>query len=230
MLIIQHLFTGNVHCQHCCVDTSQINISLTLGLGVEVDDLMVALLLYADDLAILAESEQDLQDMLNVLHEWTQEFDMSVNIDKTKVVHFRKGPCIPCTEAVYTLGDVMVQMVDRYRYLGLVLTQFMDLNLTVRYVAQVAQRALGVLAAKSKSQGGLPFRVFTKLCDSLVQPILNYGAAIWGHKSFSAIQAVQNRALRYYLGVGRRTPNVAVQGDMGWPCNEQKRWICVSRQ
>ncbi len=39
------------------------------GLGVEVDGLMVALMLYADDLAILAESEQDLQDMLNVLHE-----------------------------------------------------------------------------------------------------------------------------------------------------------------
>ncbi len=45
------------------------------GLVVQVDDL----LLYADDLAILAESEQDLQEMQNVLHEWTQEFDMSVN-------------------------------------------------------------------------------------------------------------------------------------------------------
>ncbi len=65
---------------------------------------VVVLLLYADDLAIISESEQDLQDMLNVLHEWTQEFNMSVNIDKTKVVHFRRGPSIPCTEAVFTLG------------------------------------------------------------------------------------------------------------------------------
>ncbi len=185
------------------------------GLGVEVDGLVVALLLYADDLAILAESEQDLQDMLNVLHEWTQEFDMSVNIDKTKVVHFRRGPSIWCTESVFTLGDDVVQVVDRYHYLGLVLTQFMDLNITLRYVAQASQRALGVLVAKSKSQGGLPFRAFTKLYDSLAQPILDYGAASWGHKSFSCIQAVKNRAMRYYLGVGRRTPNVAVQGDMG---------------
>ncbi len=65
---------------------------------------VVVLLLYADDLAIISESEQDLQDMLNVLHEWTQEFNMSVNIDKTKVVHFRRGPSIACTEAVFTLG------------------------------------------------------------------------------------------------------------------------------
>ncbi len=118
--------------------------------------------------------------MINVLHEWTQEFDMSVNIDKTKVVHFRRGSSIPCTEAVFTLGDEGVQIVDRYRYLGLVLTQFMDLNITVRYMAQAAQRALGVLVAKHKSQGGLPFRVFTKLYDSLAQPILDYGDAIWG--------------------------------------------------
>ncbi len=69
-------------------------------MGVEVDCLMVALLLYADDLAILVESEQDLHDMLNVLHEWTKEFDMSVNIDETKVLHFRRGPSITCTEAV----------------------------------------------------------------------------------------------------------------------------------
>ncbi len=166
------------------------------SLGVEVDGLMVALLLYVDDLAILAESEQDLQDMLNVPHEWTQEFDMSVNIEKTKVVHFRRGPSIPCTEAVFTLGDVVVQMVDRYHYLGLVLTQFMDLNITVRYVAQAAPRALRVLVAKSKSQGGLLFRVFTQLYDSLVQPILDYGASIiWGHKSFFCTQTCINKAI-----------------------------------
>ncbi len=76
-------------------------------------------------------------------------------------------------------------MVDSYSYLGLVLTQFMDLNITVRYVAQAAQRALGVLVAKIKSQGCLPFRVVTKHYDSLVQPILDHGVAIWGHKSLS---------------------------------------------
>ncbi len=122
------------------------------GLGVEVDGLMIALLLYADDLALLAESEQDLQDMLHLLHEWTQQFNMSVNIDKTNVVHFRRDPSIPCTEAVFTLVDEGVQVVDRYRYLGMLLTQFMDLNITVRYVTQAAQRALGMLVAKSKSQ------------------------------------------------------------------------------
>ncbi len=61
--------------------------------------------------------------MLNVLDQWTQEFDMSVNTDKTKVVHFRRGSSIPCTEAVFRLVGEVVLVVYNYRYLGMVLTQ-----------------------------------------------------------------------------------------------------------
>ena len=64
--------------------------------------------------------------------------------------------------------------------------------------------------------GGMPFDVFTKLFDSLVWPIISYGAAIWGSKSFSCINAVQNRARRFFLGVGKYTPTAAVFGEMAW--------------
>ena len=40
-----------------------------------------------------------------------------------------------------------------------------------------------------------------------------YGAPIWGTESFSCIQAVQNRAARYFLNVGKYTPVAAVNGD-----------------
>ena len=79
---------------------SLVTIMKRLGLGVEVQCLMVVVLLYADDVAILAESEQDLQIMLNILHEWTREFDMFVNIDTTKFLHFRRGTSIPCSQWV----------------------------------------------------------------------------------------------------------------------------------
>ena len=34
---------------------------------------------------------------------------------------------------------------------------------------------------------------------------------------------------RYYLGLGKRAPNLAVQGDMGWGLPEEKQWLCVVR-
>ncbi len=39
------------------------------GLVVEVDDLIMVLLLYANDLAIIADCDQGHQDILNALHE-----------------------------------------------------------------------------------------------------------------------------------------------------------------
>jgi CDP-diglyceride synthetase len=60
------------------------------------------------------------------------------------------------------------------------------------------------------------FLIHIQLYDSLVWSIISYGAAIWGTKEYSCINAVQNRAMRFYLGVGKYTPNLSVIGDMGW--------------
>ncbi len=54
----------------------------------------------------------------------------------------------------------------------------------------MAGRTLGLLIAKSKTYGGLLYDCFTKLYDSLVQPITDYGSAIWGNKDNSCINAV----------------------------------------
>ena len=95
-------------------------------------------------------------------------------------------------------------------------------------VAQSASRALGLLIAKCKSLGGMPFNVVTKLYDALVWPVIAYGAAIWGDRAFSCIDAVQNQAMRFYLGVGRYTPTAAVAGDMGWIPSVVRQWKCTS--
>ena len=58
--------------------------------------------------------------------------------------------------------------------------------------------------------------------------IVKYGAAIWGFKDFSCINAVHNRMCRYFLGVSKFTPNAAVQGDVGArnPWQHQRLEIC----
>jgi len=45
-------------------------------------------------------------------------------------------------------------------------------------MSQSAGRSLGLLIAKCKLMGGVPFDVFTKLYDVLVRPIIDYGAAV----------------------------------------------------
>ena len=55
-----------------------------------------------------------------------------------------------------------------------------------------------------------------KCYDAMVQSTLNYGAPIYGTSAFSCIDAVQNRACRYFLGLGKYAPNTVINGDRDW--------------
>ena len=61
--------------------------------------------------------------------------------------------------------------------------------------------------------------------NTIVWPTTNYGIATWGTKEYSCINAVQNWAFRYILGVGTYTPNNCVNGDIAWTpvCKQWKR-------
>ena len=138
--------------------------------------------------------------MINTLYEWCNLNCMTVNSRKSNVVHFRPN-WEQRSDFDFTCGTDKIGTVDRYSYLGITLTEFLDFDVTAKIIAQSAIRALGLLIAKYKNMGG-KYNVFTQLFDSMVWLIISFGAAIWGSKSFPCINAVQNRAMRFFLGTG----------------------------
>ena len=71
---------------------------------------------------------------------------------------------------------------------------------------------------------GMLYNVFTKLYDSLVQPVISYSAPIWGYKTLSCIDAIQNRAMRSFLSTNKYTPTPAVIGNLGWFPGTVTQW------
>ena len=68
----------------------------SLGLGVPIGDgEYLSILLYADDIVLIASSENDLQKMLETTYNWGQNWGINFNCDKTKVIHFRKKQLLP---------------------------------------------------------------------------------------------------------------------------------------
>ena len=86
-----------------------------------------------------------------------------------------------------------------------------------------------LLIAKYKLAGGLPYNVYTKLYKSVVCPVIEYSAIIWGFKSYSCRNAVQNRAILVFLGVGKYTPTAALHGALGWEPYISRQWLCIGR-
>jgi hypothetical protein len=115
----------------------------------------------------------------------------------------------------FTCGDMVLDTVESYHYLGVLLTEHMNYNTMMKSAVKSASRALGLLVSKFKALGGMPFNVYTKLYDAMVWSVLNYAAAIWGTTDHSAVNALHHRAIRFFLGLGKYAPNVAVNGDSG---------------
>jgi len=149
------------------------------GKGLKIGEDTICILLFADDLVLLAENEEDLQLLLNVMSDWCKKWKLMINSDKTNIVHFRpKGH--EKSQRVFTCGDVLLSYKDKYRYLGLWLTEHLDYDYMAKEVSKAAHRALGLIIAKSKALGGMPFETFTTLYNACVLPVVTYGAAFWG--------------------------------------------------
>ena len=69
---------------------------------------------------------------------------------------------------------------------------------------------LGSVISKVKKCGGMPYNCFVQLFDTHVWSIINYGAGIWGTRSFSSIDDIFHRACRFFLGVGKQAPRATV--------------------
>jgi len=213
-------------CMYNCYTTSLSEALNSLNNGIEVNGQYINHLFYADDLVLIAENETDLQIMLDLLSSWNIANQMTINPNKTNIVHFRNNSKVR-SDFIFKCGETVITYATTYRYLGLVLHEHLDYSVTAKYVAASATRALGLLISKFKVMGGMPYNVYTQLYETMVWPVISYGAAIWGTKEYSSINAVQNRACRFFLGVGRYTPNAAVNGEMGWLPPIVKQWKSV---
>ena len=79
----------------------------------------------------------------------------------------------------FKLGTETVHIVEDQKYLGLYFRDNMDFNCTAKKVAQAANRSLGLLIAKFKAYGGIPYTCFSRLHDTLVDSAIQYGSCIW---------------------------------------------------
>ena len=199
-----------------------------LNLGIPIDTYNLSILLYADDIVLLSENETNLQCMLDKLHEWCIKWNMKVNEAKTNVVHFRLKKQLK-TNYVFHLGEQVLDIKEKYKYLGIVLSEFADFGICSEVLADSAGRALGAVVAKTRYLKDMGFNTYNVLFDTGVLPVLEYGSEIWGYKYYKCTDSIQERAIRFFLGLHRFTPIPALRSEVGWISTQSRRWINMVR-
>jgi len=113
--------------------------------------------------------------------------------------------------------------------LGVILDEHLLFNITASVLAKAGGRALGSIYNRFSKLKGLGFHTYSKLFHTGVAPILDYCSGIWGFQKFGYIDTIQNRAIRFFLGIHRFAPNLAVNGDAGWVSSTTRRRIEMLR-
>ena len=166
--------------------------------------------------------------LLNVLNEWCSKWQVSVNRTKSKIIHFRQAN-VECSKHRFKVGHISLDYTKVYEYLGTYLTEYLKFEDNVDTLAESGSRALGAVVSKLKMNNCISYKIYTKLYESCVTPVLDYAAEVWGYKNYSKPNNVQNKAMRIFMGVHRFAPIAGLEGDMAWMCPQYRRWLAMLR-
>ncbi|CAG2236179.1 unnamed protein product [Mytilus edulis] len=95
------------------------------GVGFDLSQQLINCLLFADDVVLVAKSPEDLQTLLRISHDFATKWNLKFNHKKSKVlvVGKRLRP-----ERVWSLGDVNIEEVNEYKYLGYYINRSLKSN------------------------------------------------------------------------------------------------------
>ena len=159
--------------------------------------------LFADDTKLLAiiNSECDqasLQSDLNILQEWTNDWQIKFNALKCKVMHFGKTN----TKYKYKIDNVVLEEVSVEKDLGIFISNNLDWSHHVNYAINKANKQLGRIRHAFQY---IDKYIISLLYKSLIRPHLEYGAVIWSPQwigEIDKLESVQHRATKIHSLVG----------------------------
>ena len=168
----------------------------------ELLNTLVAILLFADDIALLSHSPTGLQNQLSILAQFCADRGLTVNVSKTKVVVFepKHSECQP-----FMFEGQIVERVDVFKYLGIAFHAQRGLSCAMEQLCCLAWKALFALYGRCHDHElhiTCP-KLKCTLFDALVQPRLSYCCKIWvilgGKVAMHSLEHVYSQFLHQIL-------------------------------
>ena len=154
------------------------------GLGVHVFGRLVPLLMYADDLVLLARTAEEMEAMHRVVDQYARQWRFDINNGKTKIVVAGSVGIVRDKAAVrarrWFLCSKEILVADEYKYLGAEFGMARGKwNTLLHRVWEKARDTLNVLMWQGGGAGGLRPRSFVTLWEAKCRPQLEYACPIW---------------------------------------------------
>ena len=146
-------------------------------------------LLFADDMIIMSKSKVGLQNCLDKVSEYCESWKLNINVAKTKVMIMNRGGRMFKDE--FVLNNVVLQNVQSYTYLGVLITNCFSVNSAMEYAKNRGMKCLYKLKRLIYDMD-VSAKLCLKLFDQLVKPVFMYGSEIWGIPKINSKMAKNN--------------------------------------
>ena len=174
----------------------------------------IDILLFADDLTILANDIVDLQSKLDTLSKYCRVKALEVNMNKTEVIKFKKAGRAKSERTIKYQGNPL-KVVKRYTYLGVVFSSSGSFKIATNSAITKGQSALGVIWQILSSRNNSSWWAAKTLFNSVVTSTILYGAKIWGFNHTQEIERIQMMFYKRYLQLTRSTPGYVIRLEIG---------------
>ena len=160
---------------------------------IALENMSINCLMFADDLLLLSETPEGLQKSLDNLNQYCRNWQLSVNVKKTKVIIFQQKN-IPYTKSDFFINGKRIDKVLNYKYLGNIIESSGKFHACH---SELSKKGIKVLFSMFKYLNpieNLSLKIFKKLFDALIKPILTYNAEIWYLDFYEKIIKASQRA------------------------------------
>ncbi|VEN57771.1 unnamed protein product [Callosobruchus maculatus] len=167
--------------------------------GIKINGETLNNLRYADDTAIIADSPEALQRLLNQLTAVGDRYGLKINTTKTKILIISKTPEPPVDISIY---GKRIDVEEKFKYLGTWITNNLDPEVEIRSRIEQARATFNLMRSLLCSST-LNLKLRYRFVKCYVYSVLLYGCEAWTLKvnTINRIEAFEMWVLRRLLKI-----------------------------
>ncbi|MCO5593426.1 hypothetical protein L7F22_047440 [Adiantum nelumboides] len=179
--------------------------------------IVLALLIYADDVVLFAHTISSLQKSLDVIHVFCVETGLSVNVDKTKIMQI--GASKTENQQMLMYNGQAIEVVESFKYLGVSIPSNHKWGQKVHNRINAGHAKYYQFENMCKQNTLHRWEIKAMVFETCIVQTLLRGVEVWGASisdhTWNEIEKTQKKFLCRHLGVKKTTPYSVLLLEIG---------------
>ena len=168
----------------------------------KIKKMTITEMLFADDAALCAFTEEDLQMIVTVFHETMKEFGLELSIEKTQIMMQKAHLQDDQQEPNIFIDGIRLKLVHEFKYLGTQLQDNAGNNKETAWRIKQSSAAFSKLYQRIWKKKHISLKTKIKVYKTMITPCMIYGAESWNCNKgdLQKLNGLQYRHLRHIFG------------------------------